>query len=225
MAAVYEALRTHGYADLTMQDIADASGKSKSLLHYHYDTKAGLLVAFIDHLLAEFADKVAGTDDASPTERLVEFVDWFVIEPDDEERIAFHLALLELRAQAAFDEAFREQLRASDELLRETVAGIVRDGIEAGAFRGVDPEATAAFVVATVDGARTRQITLGFDWYTETARDELVRHLVGPLLAEGTELPETARSYADRSEAGETDEDAGETDEDAAKGTTPEESA
>ncbi|MEF8974259.1 MAG: helix-turn-helix domain-containing protein, partial [Haloarcula sp.] len=38
MDATYRALCTHGYADLTMQDIADESDKSKAALHYHYDS-------------------------------------------------------------------------------------------------------------------------------------------------------------------------------------------
>ena len=35
--ATCRALCEHGYADLTMQDIADESNKSTAALHYHYD--------------------------------------------------------------------------------------------------------------------------------------------------------------------------------------------
>ncbi|PSQ42055.1 TetR family transcriptional regulator, partial [Halobacteriales archaeon QS_9_68_42] len=45
--ATYRALCDHGYAALTMQDIADECDCSKSLLHYHFDTKEDLLVELL----------------------------------------------------------------------------------------------------------------------------------------------------------------------------------
>ncbi len=67
MAATYRALCAHGYADLTMQRIADEAGKSKSLLHYHYGTKQELLVAFLDYLFDRFEARVAATEGDAPT--------------------------------------------------------------------------------------------------------------------------------------------------------------
>lgn len=160
MNGVYRALRSHGYADVTMQDIADECSKSKSLLHYHYDTKEDLLVAFIDEVLTDSAARIREHADDPPAERLVGFIGWFVFEVDAVDREAFHIALLELRTQGPFNERIREQLVRSDRLLRGTVADILESGIEDGVFRDVDVEETAALIVATLDGARTRQITL-----------------------------------------------------------------
>ena len=160
MDGVYHALRAHGYADATMQDIADECSKSKSLLHYHYDTKEDLLVAFLDHVISDSERRVAAHADDPPAERLAGFIGWFVFERQAADREAFHIALLELRTQGPFNEPIREQLTRSDRLLRGTVVDILESGIEAGVFRDVDVEETAALLVATLDGARTRQITL-----------------------------------------------------------------
>ncbi|OYR63997.1 TetR/AcrR family transcriptional regulator [Halorubrum ezzemoulense] len=196
MDGVYSALRAHGYADLTMQDIADECSKSKSLLHYHYDTKEDLLVAFLDYVVTDSEERIAARADDPPVERLVQFVGWFVFAPDEADREAFHIALLELRTQGPFNERIREQLARSDRLLRGTVADILGDGIDAGVFRDIDAEETAALLVATLDGARTRQITLagaGRDddaaGYTREVAEATLRRIVGPLLAEGVELP------------------------------------
>ena len=81
MDGVYSALRAHGYADLTMQDIADECSKSKSLLHYHYDTKEGLLVAFLDHVITDSEARIAAHATEPPAERLAGFICWFVFEP------------------------------------------------------------------------------------------------------------------------------------------------
>jgi AcrR family transcriptional regulator len=215
MNGVYRALRSHGYADVTMQDIADECSKSKSLLHYHYDTKEDLLVAFLDEVITDSAARIREHADDPPAERLVGFIGWFVFEADAVDREAFHIALLELRTQGPFNERIREQLVRSDRLLRGTVADILESGIEAGVFRDVDVDETAALIVATVDGARTRQITLtgGADesddgtereaepdveatadglpepTYTRSVAEATIRRIVEPLLAEGAELP------------------------------------
>jgi len=57
MGATYRALCEHGYAALTMRDIAEESDRSKAALHYHYDDKEGLLLAFLDHLYEEFTER------------------------------------------------------------------------------------------------------------------------------------------------------------------------
>ena len=213
MDGVYGALRAHGYADLTMQDIADECSKSKSLLHYHYDTKEALLVAFLDHVITDSEARIAAHASEPPAERLAGFIGWFVFEPGAVDREAFHIALLELRTQGPFNEPIREQLARSDRLLRGTVVDILESGIEAGAFRDVDAEETAALLVATLDGARTRQITLSREMggtdgdagdessasrtdcdppeptYTRAVAEAALHRIVEPLLAPGVEPP------------------------------------
>lgn len=187
--ATYRALCTHGYAALTMQDIADEAGKSKSLLHYHYDTKEDLLIAFVDRLLTEFEAHVSASADHPPTERLVEFVCWFVFDPAQDEQQSFHIALLELRSQGPFNERIREQLKRSDDQLRRVFAAVLADGIEAGVFEEIDVEETAALLVASLDGARTRQITLDDDAYTESVAEAVLDRVIGPILAADADLP------------------------------------
>ncbi|MDZ5811273.1 TetR/AcrR family transcriptional regulator [Halorubrum sp. AD140] len=214
MDGVYRALRAHGYADVTMQDIADECSKSKSLLHYHYDTKEDLFVAFLDHVITDSEERIRAHADDPPAERLAGFVGWFVFEADAVDREAFHIALLELRTQGPFNERIREQLVRSDRLLRGTVADILESGIEEGTFREVDVEETAALVVATLDGARTRQITLtggaaGTDGddaatvddlpeptYTRRVAEATLQRIVEPLLAEGVAVPSLADGIA-----------------------------
>ncbi|MFC6613795.1 TetR/AcrR family transcriptional regulator [Halopenitus salinus] len=194
MAGVHRALREHGYADLTMRDIAEACSKSKSLLHYHYDTKEDLLVAFLDRLISTFEWQVERGADRPAPERLAEFIAWFTFGPDATDREHFHVALLELRSQGPFNDRIRAQLRRSDRMFRETVSDVIEDGIEEGAFRPVDSGERAALLVAALDGARTRQITLDGmaiegDTYTRVVAEAVVAELVEPILTEGTRLP------------------------------------
>ncbi|MFC3477253.1 TetR/AcrR family transcriptional regulator [Halobacterium litoreum] len=187
MGATYRALLDHGFAALTMQDIADEAEKSKSLLHYHYDTKQDLLVAFLEHLIERGKERAAEHEDEPPAERLRNFVAGGLVDSDDEDW-AFATALLELQAQAPYDDAYREQLARNEQFMRDHVADIVRAGVDAGDFRDVDPDATARLVLAAMDGARTERVVLEDDT-PEVVHDALVEHVLDPLTvdAEGDE--------------------------------------
>jgi len=200
MDGVYRALCANGYAALTMQDIADECDKSKSLLHYHYDTKEDLLVAFLDGILTDYEGRLACRADRSPAERLVEFVARFVFTPGEDDRESFHLALLEMRSQGPFNGRIQAQLDRSDELLRDSVADILGAGVDDGSFEPVDVDRTAALLVATLDGARTRQITLGDAQpaasYTRVVAEEALETIVDPLLADGVDRPSLDEALA-----------------------------
>jgi AcrR family transcriptional regulator len=168
MGATYRALCKHGYAHLTMQDIADEFDKSRPLLHYHYDTKEELMLAFVD-----------------PLDRMEEYVDGFVIDPGEEDRETFGLALLELRVQAVHNEQFREKLAVHYENNVGTAADIVTDGIEQGVFREIDPEEVGEFVYTSLVGARMYQVTMGAEHATRRMRDNLAAFVVDDLLVDG----------------------------------------
>lgn len=161
MQATYRALCAEGYADLTMQRIADEAGKSKSLLHYHYGTKRELLVSFLAYLLERFEEKVEATEGDAPDERLRFLLDKMCPGADDDGDFdRFGLALTELRTQAPHDEAYREQIAENETAIRERFADIVRDGVADGTFRDVDPERTAALLFAALDGARVQRVVV-----------------------------------------------------------------
>ncbi|MEF8808161.1 TetR/AcrR family transcriptional regulator [Natronomonas sp.] len=186
MEATYRTLCEYGYASLTMQDIADECDCSKSLLHYHFDTKEDLLVALLAHLLERFEER-ADTTDADPRDQLVGLVEGFLFgdERNRSEHRAFHTALLELRAQAPHNETFRDQLAENDAQVHATVAAVIERGIDAGRFRNVDAPRTAAHLLAAVQGARIRWVTLGHDTAVDTIHEALVSDVIdGWLVAE-----------------------------------------
>lgn len=168
MRATYDALREHGYADLTMQSIAEEFEKSKSLLHYHYDTKQDLLVSFVETLLDRFLERVEAADADDPHERLRAAVEALLSGPEDQRDL--QTALLELRSQAPYVEAYREQFAANDDHIRDFIAGIVRDGIDDGEFADVDPVQVAETILVLAEGARTRTVVLGDDDPVTTTR-------------------------------------------------------
>jgi AcrR family transcriptional regulator len=196
MAATYRALCEHGYADLTMADIAREADRSTSLLHYHYDTKEGLLVAFLDYLLDEFGETIDGRADDDPERRLRVLLDRliygpgaagdegpFADEPDPDED--FHTAMFELRAQAPYVPAYREAIASHDDYLHALTVEILEAGMSAGVFREANPDVVAATLLAAVRGDRVRAIVLGDDSATDAVREGIETYVLDALLVDG----------------------------------------
>jgi AcrR family transcriptional regulator len=164
MCATYRALCRHGYADLTMQDIADEWEKSKAALHYHYDTKRGLLLAFLDHLFESYTARVADPGEGDAVDRLRGLLDDALDPPRTAAGEELRTALFEIKARAPHDDDFRTRLERFDRYLHGEVERIVADGVETGVFRSdVDPATTATLLVTFVDGGHSRRIVLGDD--------------------------------------------------------------
>jgi AcrR family transcriptional regulator len=163
--ATYCALCRHGYADLTMQDIADECDKSKAALHYHFDSKQALLETFLDSLLDDFEAHISDLDGDDAVERLFDLVDTMLTPPADDEGTPdaeFKTAVLELKAQAPYEPVYRERLTAFDERLRERIETLIADGIDQGLVVAErDPADVATFVKTYLTGAQTRFVATG----------------------------------------------------------------
>ncbi|MBX0286901.1 TetR/AcrR family transcriptional regulator [Haloarcula salinisoli] len=186
MCATYRALCSHGYADLTMQDIADESPKSKAALHYHYDSKHDLLCAFLDYLYERFVERTADIEAEDPLDELLALVD-VVLQKSESEPEAFETALLEIRAQAPYEPGFRERLGRFETYLVEAFVEVLSRGRDDGTFvADVEPEETARFLVTVLTGASTERVTVGHS--VESTRRMLRSYVRQHLLAESGAL-------------------------------------
>jgi AcrR family transcriptional regulator len=156
MDATYEALSKHGYAELTIQTIADEFSKSKSLLYYHYDSKDDLLVDFLDWLVEEFATEVGADATSDPEERIRTVFEMLVPGDDDD---GIRLSLLDLRMRAPRDDRFARRFSALDERIQSEFEAAVREGIARDRFRDVDPEYVADTLYSLATGTSVRRLT------------------------------------------------------------------
>jgi AcrR family transcriptional regulator len=112
MEATFEALVQHGYADLTIQTIADEFEKSKSLLYYHYDTKDDLLTDFLQYVTDGFATQVKPLPDSPPRQQMDAVLDLLVPHSPDDAALAIRTALFELRLQSPYNETYAKRFAA-----------------------------------------------------------------------------------------------------------------
>lgn len=184
MRATYLALCKHGYADLTIQRIADEFPKSKSLLYHHYDGKDDLLLDFLGFMLEQQKERIpAKQSSGSPRDHLNAIFDRIFVTPIPDDYRDFSRAMVELRAQAAHDEKYRNHFTRSDEFFRGLLTRVIQSGIDEGTFHDVDAEEVAEFLLLTITGAMTKRVTTNND-AIETARNELDAYVRRRLLAD-----------------------------------------
>lgn len=213
LLATRTALTEHGYGDLTTQKVADELGKSHSLIHYHFETKTDLLVAFVDFYRERVSAILSTFEDWDPGRRLGAILAFLAGNADDPDVRALNLAIYQMEADAYHRPELREALAAYDEMLVGFVEDTVVQGVETGGFADVDPAATARLIVSAIDGALLQQYTLdtdavetvGFEALPTFVFEELYREPVPDLesLAAELDLEELARRYEEA--GGETD--------------------
>lgn len=188
MRATAEALAETGYADLTTRDVADRVDVSKSTLHYRYDTKEGLLVAFLNHNAEQSASMFAEYRDEPPLDRLVGILDRNLELLADPPVEGLPPAYVELHARAARSEALREAIGEGEGRYRAELVDAIEEGIEAGVVRDVDPEATATLLIAVPDSAGLTRHTLGDEDVIDRLRTALNEVVFESLVREDADV-------------------------------------
>jgi hypothetical protein len=90
-------------------------------------------------------------------------LDHVLATPLPNKRRGFAKAMVELRAQAAHDERYRDHFTRSDQFFRERIASIIESGIEEGVFKEVNPDDAATFLVTIINGSMTERVTSDHD--------------------------------------------------------------
>ena len=178
LEATYRALCKHGYADLSLSDIADETNRSKASIHYYYDSKDNLFTEFLDFLYERYTEKLTPVEGSTPREQLFALLETVLTDEQTAPGQEFRTAVLEVKAQAPYDDTIRAQLIRFDEFLFELLRDIITAGIASGEFDDtIEPDVAAEFLVTAITGAHTRRVAVdhsadrllrAMQWYVET---------------------------------------------------------
>jgi AcrR family transcriptional regulator len=142
---------------MRIEEVAADADVSPALLYYHFDNRAGLVRAALEHA-SELAPSTALRErraDGNGYERLEAAL---LRELDDENEVRQAAVVWgEVSASAVFDPELRDAVRRVNEDWRGHVTDGIRAGVEDGSIRpGVDADAVADTLISLVDGLCTR---------------------------------------------------------------------
>jgi AcrR family transcriptional regulator len=171
--AAAEAILAGGVRNLRVADVARRAGVSTALLYYHFDSRAALVRAALDHSNAE-APSVAVLRSHGGRSGLEVVRAGLLAELEDSPAVRANAVIWsEVTALAAFEPELRDDVRRVTGAWERAVAAAVADGIADGSVAaGVDPDVAAATLTALIDGMSARWLAGALE--LETARAQLV---------------------------------------------------
>lgn len=141
----------HGYAAVSMRQIAGEVGVQAGALYNYTPDKQNLLFALMRDHMVELLDAVPDIETGGPMARLEAFVRFHIqfhhARPD-----AVFIAYMELRNLDAQNFTEIERLRGRYEAVLEA---ILRDGAATGVFDVADPKIATLAVIAMLTGVTT----------------------------------------------------------------------
>lgn len=154
--ATRRALIENGYHGLSIAKIDEEFDRSKSLIHYHFDSKADLLAALIRREREQRIEKFNALP-KDPEQRLSALLDMLLREFDEwAESDPLAPRLIELYAAAPQHEQIRTELRQLDKVFQDALVETVAEGVEKGVFHDTDPEMIGRLLMAGHDSASFR---------------------------------------------------------------------
>lgn len=141
-----------GFHDARMDDIVDESGLSKGALYWYFKSKDDIISAILVNLFErELADlQRLITAEGPASHRIMEFTRNSM---DDMKRMMRILPITyEFYALAFRNKKVRQTLRKYLRNYMEILLPIIRQGIQQGEFRSIEPKETAIALGAVIEG-------------------------------------------------------------------------
>lgn len=183
MEATFRALAKRGYNDLRMRDIGEEMELTRQVIHYHFDGKHDLLSSFLEYISEQYEGSVEVDPDAGPREELGARIDQCIFGPEFDDFTHWDRMKVyhDLFAQAQHDERHRAIFNEHYQHIRGSIVEVLEEGISAGVFREVDPEAMGQVITDAIHMARERKISLGQDDAPQSVRAAIDAYILDSL--------------------------------------------
>jgi AcrR family transcriptional regulator len=158
--AAAQIFRQKGYHATSMQDIADAVHLQKASLYHHIESKQEILLEILDAALDRLTADISAVveSDLSPTVKLRLALKAYTLRLNEDRDLASVL-LLEYRG---LDPKLRARHIARRDRIDQLWRRLVKEGVDAGEFRRVDPVLTSFALL----GVQNWMIT----WFRDNGR-------------------------------------------------------
>ena len=150
--ATVDCITKHGYHNFSMQDVARTAGVSKGIIHYYFLNKDDLMMSVLDRVAGDIESFLAKDmmDITDPVKKMEIFiaVTFDVVRNTKE----YYQVNMDFWTQINQKKEVRQVISRHYAKFREGCSKVIREGIQAGQFKKVDPDFYASYVVGVIDG-------------------------------------------------------------------------
>ena len=141
-----------GFSEARMDDVAEEAGVSKGGLYLHFPSKDALFDGLVGYVVGLETRKLAAAKAAEGpvAERLAGFFHEYA--KDLLAMARFYPIIMEVYARAFRHAALRKILQRYIDLYASELSALIREGIDRGEFRDVDPEQVAIQMISLLEG-------------------------------------------------------------------------
>ena len=152
MNAAQVVVASKGYDQARMDDIVEKAQLSKGAIYWYYKSKKDIYLSLIDYWFNEYSAGVLKSleDKDSSSEQLKSLFDYFV-DQFDKNPDTFKI-MVEFWRTSGLDVDFNNKLQEIYSQFLEYIIDIIKNGIESGEFKEVDPRITALSILINIEG-------------------------------------------------------------------------
>lgn len=156
-----------GFSAASMDDVAAEAQFSKATLYHYFKSKAELIFEILVHFLEVMDRQICAirAQDKTAREKLLETILYsvrFQVEKENVTRVfMMHRSFLKLmhafvadksRPPSDAEKRFIQKIRTKRKAVMDGAVELLKEGMASGEFRAIDPQATAAFIGAAIQG-------------------------------------------------------------------------
>lgn len=152
MNAAQIVVASKGYDQTRMDDIVEKAQLSKGAIYWYYKSKKDIYLSLIDYWFNEYSAGVLKSleDKDSSSEQLKSLFEYFV-DQFDQNPDTFKI-MVEFWRTSGLDVDFNNKLQEIYSQFLEYIIDIIKNGINGGEFKEVDPRITALSILINIEG-------------------------------------------------------------------------
>ena len=152
MNAAQVVVASKGYDQTRMDDIVERAQLSKGAIYWYYKSKKDIYLSLIDFWFNEYSAGVLKSleDKDSSSEQLKSLFEYFV-DQFDQNPDTFKI-MVEFWRTSGLDVDFNNKLQEIYSQFLEYIIDIIKNGIDSGEFKKVDPRITALSILINIEG-------------------------------------------------------------------------
>ena len=152
MNAAQAVVVSKGYDQSRMDDIVEKAQLSKGAIYWYYKSKKDVYLSLIDYWFNEYSAGVLRCleDKNSSSDQLRSLFEYFV-DQFDQNPDTFKI-MVEFWRTSGLDPDFNDKLQEIYSQFLEYIIDIIKNGIDSGEFKEVDPRITALSILINIEG-------------------------------------------------------------------------